>query len=307
MTYEVIIRMLGEVEFKGLFSLHNNKIYIRSLIDKEEYEEMFKQLINNGYVSTEKNENDYNVNVIEFQNSLENIFDKVQEKGIELSFEQIDNEAYTFSVVADGEDLNPQVIAHLNKGTKIIGLGETLFKYANNVDYEPKINIRASSYAVDIQEINNDDNRLIELIESINEQNINVQQYLTDTLYSNAIHSVFDVVGIETLDTLKINLRNGREIVLDINTIKNLKRNFKTMLSGTEFLQENINATDLLRAFDNKKYKVTLDIKPIYYLHFDDENIFRQLKDSHDENKIVTIRGSYKSKQTIQITSVIVH
>lgn len=304
MTYEVIIRMLDEVEFKGLFSLHNNKIYIRSLIDKEEYEEMFKQLINDGYVSTEKNENDYNVNVIEFQNSLEDIFEKVQEKGIELSFEQIDNEAYTFSVVADGEDLNPQVIAHLNKGTKIIGLSETLFKYANNVDYEPKINIRASSYAVDIQEINNDDNKLLELIQSINDQNINVQQYLTDTLYSNAINSIFDVVGIETLDSLKISLRNNREIVLDINNIKNLKRNFKSILLDASFIQENINTIDFLRAFDDKKYKVILDIKPVYYLHFDDVNIFRQLKDSYNENKMVTIRGSYKSKQTILVTHI---
>jgi len=74
MTYEVIIKILDSIEYKGLFSLHNNKIYIRSMIDNDEYEDMFKQLIDDGYVTTHKNENDYNVDLINFDNNLNDIF-----------------------------------------------------------------------------------------------------------------------------------------------------------------------------------------------------------------------------------------
>ena len=306
MTYEVIVKMLNEIEYKGLFSLHNNKIYIRSLIDEDNYESMFKQLIDGGYVNTEKidNSNDYTISLIEFHNNLENIFNQVRAKGIDITFDQLQDNDYTFSVIADGEDLNPQVMAHLNKGTKIIGLSENLFKYANNVNYEPKINIRASSYAVDVQEINNNDNKLIELINSINNDNIDVSEYLTNYSYSNTINSIFEVVGIETLDTLKIKFRNETELTFNINAIKNIKRNFRSRLSSLNFIQENINTQESLRAFDDKKHRVLLDISPVYHLHFANENIYSQLKNSYNSNNNVTLRGSYKGKQTIEISRV---
>ncbi len=44
-TYKLIITLLGEVEYEGIIAKVNDKIYIRSQIDKDDYEAMIKELL----------------------------------------------------------------------------------------------------------------------------------------------------------------------------------------------------------------------------------------------------------------------
>ena len=304
MTYEVTIELLEQIEYKGILSLDNNKIYIRSLVDLDEYEAMFWQLIKNGYVDVQRDGIDYDISVTDFKNNLTNIFEKLQNDGLNISFVEIANDAYSFSLVADGDDINPNVIAYLGKGTKFIALGESLFKCANNVDYEPKINIRAASYAVDIQEVQSNIESLRELINTINNGILDVNRYLNDINYAKVIKNLFDVVAVETLTSLNIHIPNEQNLTLNVDAIKILKRNFKNLLANADF-NISVFTHESLRAFDDKKHKVVLDISPTYYLHFLSIELYDTLKSLYAQNKKVSIEGTYKSKQTIEVSRIV--
>jgi len=303
MTYEVIIELLGTVEYKGIFSFQNEKIYIRSLIDEDNYEDMFWQLIKQGYTKVEQDGIDYNITRDEFANNIEAIFEKLHNSGLNITWTQTD--VAVFSLVADGDDLNPEVIAYIGTGTRFIQSAESIYRYVNNVDYEPKIHIRSASYAVDIQDIKNDDNALIAFIDEINREYVDVDRYLANNAYAKALHNLFDMVSVTTLKTLNIVVKSIDDpLQISIEAIKNIKKNFKDTLSTSEF-KKSVNAKEYMRAFDDKKHRALLDISPVYHLHFHSEDLYNRTKILHEQNKNIHIFGSYKSKLTIDVSSVI--
>ena len=99
MTYEVTISILDKITYKGLFSLKNKKIYIRSLIDEDNYEEMFKELIQEGYVEVKRNGIDLNVKVIEFENNLLTIFETLKSDGFDIKYHKIEEDACLFQLL----------------------------------------------------------------------------------------------------------------------------------------------------------------------------------------------------------------
>jgi hypothetical protein len=302
MTYEVIIKLLDQTEYKGIFSLQNSKIYIRSLIDEDEYEAMFWQLIKKGYTTVEQDGSEYSITREEFGNSLEAIFAKLQQDGLNLLYTQ--TEVAVFSLVADGDDLNPEVIAYLGTGTRFVQSAESIYRYVNNVDYEPKIQIRSASYAVDIQDIKNDDAALVTFVEEINREFVDVQRYLTNNAYAKALQNLFDMVAVTTLKTLSIVVQSRPEpIVLSIEAIKKIKREFKRTLS-TSLFENSVNAKEFMRAFDDKKHRALLDVSPVYHLHFSSEGLYKKTKRLYEENKNIRISGSYISKLTIDVSNV---
>ncbi len=303
MTYEVTITLLDVVEYKGLLTLHNNKIYIRSLIDSHDYEKMLRQLIDDGDIIAHRDGIDYDIQVTDFQNDIESIFQKLIDDGFSLTYEEIEDTNYSFSLVADGDDLNPEVIAYLGTGVKFVSLAESLFRYVNRMDYEPKINIRASSYAVDVQEVTNDRTALEQFIEDVNNQNINIDRYMSDSLYSKVINRLFDVASVGTMKILKIEFNEDDYIGIDIRAVKKLKGRFKSLLETHSF-KKNVNTRDSLRAFDDKKKKAILDVSPTYYLHFNDNSVYEAIKEAYQNNSDISINGSYKSKQTILVDKI---
>ena len=303
MTYEVIIELLGTVEYKGIFSLQNNKIYIRSLIDEDEYEAMFWQLIKQGYTKVEQNGMDYNITRDEFNNNLINIFEKLQNSGMEITYAE--THSSVLSLVADGDDLNPEVIAYIGTGTRFVQSAESIYRYVNDIDYEPKILIRSASYAVDIQDVRNDDDVLVSFVDELNREFIDVERYFLNNAYAKALHSLFDMVSVTTLKTLSIVLQSQTEpLQLSIDAIKNIKQNFKETLSTSPF-SKSINARESMRAFDDKKYKALLDASPVYHLHFESEALYKKAKRLYEQNKNIRIDGYFKSKVTVNVSTVV--
>ncbi len=303
MTYEVIIKLLDTTEYKGIFSFENEKIYIRSLIDEDEYESMFWQLIKKGYTRVAQDGLDYSVTREEFSNNLESIFEKLQKSGLDITYTQTDGAV--FSLVADGDDLNPEVIAYIGTGTRFVQSAESIYRYVNNIEYEPKIQIRSASYAVDIQDVRNDDDALVAFVDEINREFVDVERYLSNTAYAKALQNLFDMVAVTTLNTLKIVIKSQEEpIDLSIEAIRQIKKDFKDTLSTSPF-SETVDARESMRAFDDKKHRALLDISPVYHIHFDSENIYTRAKDMYEQNKKMLISGSYKSKLTINVSSVV--
>lgn len=303
MTYEVTIQLLETTQYKGIFSFENGKIYIRSLIDEDEYESMFWQLIKRGYVQVDKVGGKCNITLEEFNNNLVQLFEKLQNDGLELEY--IESDSAVFSLVADGDDLNPEVIAHIGKGTRFIQGAESMYRYVNDISYEPKIQIRSASYAVDIQDMKNDDISLKAFINEINEEYVDAARYLQNNAYAKALHSLFDIVAVTTLKTLNIVVSSQKEpLEISINALKNMKKNFKETLSSSLF-KESLFAQESMRAFDDKKYRALLDISPVYHLHFESEALYKKAKEMYDTNKEIIISGTYKSKLTIDVSSVV--
>jgi len=98
MTYEVVITLLDQVEYKGLFTINNEKVYIRSLIDTNDYEDMFLELINDGDLRIEQNGIDYDIQVKNFNNDIESIFRQLIEDGFNLTYDIIENRQRSFRV-----------------------------------------------------------------------------------------------------------------------------------------------------------------------------------------------------------------
>ena len=303
MTYEVIIELLGAVEYKGIFSLQNDKIYIRSLIDEDEYEAMFWQLIKQGYTQVERDGMDYAITRNDFQNNLESIFEKLQRSGLGITYTVTDGAV--FSLVAEGDDLNPEVIAYIGTGTRFVQSAESIYRYVNNVDYEPKILIRSASYAVDIQDVRNDDDALVAFVNEINREFIDVERYFSNNAYAKALHNLFDMVAVTTLKTLTIVLQSqAQPLQLSIDAIKKIKKDFKETLSTSPF-SKSVNARESMRAFDDKKHKALLDAPPVYHLHFASEALYDKAKRLYDQNKNIRIDGNFKSKVTVNVSAVV--
>jgi len=303
MTYEVIIKLLDTVEYKGIFSLQNNKIYIRSLIDEDEYEAMFWQLIKKGYTQVEQNGLNYKITREEFNNNLVKVFEKLQSGGLEIAYEEVSSSV--FSLVADGDDLNPEVIAYIGTGTRFVQSAESIYRYINNVDYEPKILIRSASYAVDIQDVKNDDDKLIKFIDELNREYIDVSRYLDNGAYRKALQNLFDMVSVTTLKTLSIVIQSKKEpLTISIKAIKKLKKSFKMILSHSMF-EKSFDAKEQLRAFDDKNKRVLLDLSSVYHLHFNNDNLYEKIKQMHNEDKNITLKGNYKSTHTIDVLNVV--
>ena len=101
-----------------------------------------------------------------------------------------------------------------------------------------------------------------------------------------------------------IDIPNEEKLSLNIDTIKHLKKNLISLLAESIF-SISIFAQDSLRRFDDKKYKAILDTSPIYYLHFSSIELYNKLKLMYDKNNKIIIEGIYKSKKTIEVTTIL--
>lgn len=324
MTYSVMIQLLDEIEYKGIFSLANGKIYIRTLIDEREYEDMFWELIEEGYTEVQSkytheeilkfhedenfeklNESDkYDFKHIDFENDLLKIFEKIKSLDIDVEYEEIEDDKYVFSLVADGHDMNPEVIAHLGKGTKIIRLAESVYRCSNNIKYEPKMNIRASSYAVDVQANTNNDEATRQLINSINSEKVDVDEYFSNQEYARVIDSLIEIATLHTLKTLKAEFLAGDDLNIDLDSVRAIKRNYKTMMESRPFNHICL-ANGCLRAFDDTNFTLKMNSDKVYHLHLRNEKLYNEIKKHHKENNKISIHGRYKSKQTIDVFRVV--
>jgi len=104
MTYEVKITLFNEVEYKGIMTVENGKLYIRSLIDLDNYENMFQKLYEDGDIKVYENDN---IEITKF-NSLEELFELLK-KDFDLEYKIIDDKHLT-SVIVNDKDLHPNTI-----------------------------------------------------------------------------------------------------------------------------------------------------------------------------------------------------
>ena len=303
-TYKLIITLLGEVEYEGIIAKVNDKIYIRSQIDKDDYEAMIKELLTGiGDIKITKSPNnpyDFCIEQKKF-NSLEEFFIELQESGFEIDYKKIEDNYKTFSLVAEGDDLSPETIAYLKEGTLLINLAQNLFTMSNNVFYEPKINLRAGSFAIDIQEEINIDNLKI-LINNLNKGKIEVEKYFSNKYYKKLIDNLSKVSKIKTLENLTIELFNDEKLTLNLKAIKKISSQLPQIIKSKLF--NKTVSSDQLRAFDEKNKRVLLDENVVYHLHLNEKDFNALYKFYQQKISKINIVGNFKSTQTINVTQV---
>jgi len=303
-TYKLIITLLGEVEYEGIIAKVNDKIYIRSQIDKDDYEAMIKELLTGiGDIKITKSPNnpyDFCIEQKKF-NSLEEFFIELQESGFEIDYKKIEDNYKTFSLVAEGDDLSPETIAYLKEGTLLINLAQNLFTMSNNVFYEPKINLRAGSFAIDIQEETNIDNLKI-LINNLNKGTIEVEKYFTNKYYKKLIDNLSKASKIKTLENLTIELFNNEKLTLNLKAIEKISSQLPKIIKSKLF--NKTVSYDQLRAFDEKNKRVLLDDNVVYHLHLKEKDFNELYKLYQQKIGKINIVGNFKSTQTIDVIQV---
>jgi len=303
-TYKLVIFLLGEVEYEGIIAKINNKIYIRSQIDKDNYEEMIKEmLIGKGDIQIKKSpEHPYDFCIEQKRfNSLEEFFANLEESGFEIEYKKIEDNYKTFSLVAEGDDLSPETIAYLKEGTLLINLAQNLFTMSNNVSYEPKISLRAGSFAIDIQEEINIDNLRI-LIHNLNQGTIEIEKYFTNQPYKKLIDNLSKVSKIKTLENLTIELFNNEKLTLNLKAIEKISSQLPKIIQSKPF--NKTISYNQLRAFDEKNKRVLLDADVVYHLHLKEKEFNELYKYYQKKIDKINIIGNFKSTQTIDVKQV---
>jgi len=303
-TYKLIITLLGKVEYEGLIAKVNDKIYIRSQIDKDDYEAMIKELlIGIGDIKVTKSPNhtyDFCIEQKKF-NSLEEFFIELQESGFEIEYEKIEDNYKTFSLIAEGDDLSPETIAYLKEGTLFIKLAQNLFTMSNNVSYEPKMNLRAGSFVIDIQEKINTDNLKI-LVEKLNQGTIEIEKYFDNQLYKKLIDNLYKISKIKTLKNLTIELLNNEKLILNLKAIEEISSQLSKIIQSKAF-NKTISYKQL-RAFDEKNKRVLLDADIVYHLHLKEKEFNELYKFYQKKIDKLNIVGNFKRTQTIDVKQV---
>lgn len=98
MEYEVVIKILDSVEYRGCMNSEVTGLTIESTIDNDQYEEMFIQLFSQGYIDVQGVNEDYDVNVKSFDRNLEAIFKYLIKEGLTLEYKEKDDNEYSEEV-----------------------------------------------------------------------------------------------------------------------------------------------------------------------------------------------------------------
>jgi hypothetical protein len=296
-SYEISIKSSrNKLKFKGIFykDIEKNKFYFRALEDSSNYGDMFEELLSDSAIdiSNKNNKNktmiDDNYEIINHDivhtdfEDIESLVEYLKNDGFIVESQKIEENFSTLSVVVDGKDLNPEVIS-FKENDKITTFAHSLFQYANNVNYEPKYKIRASSFAVDIQEFNNNDRIIKEFVEDIKTLNIDINKYFENIQYSKMISDLKKVVVIDTIKSFKI-ITNSFEAVLEISKIKE----FNKIIKNKPFVD----------SIDVKNLRVLLDSDKVYSLHIKDKKVFNNLKMA--QGTIKPLKSYFIAKQTIE-------
>ena len=308
-SYEITIKSSrNKLKFKGIFykDIDKNKFYFRALKDSSNYTDMFEELLTDGAIDISNRkktiiENDYEIINHDIAHTnfedIESLVKYLKKDGFIVESQKIEENFSTLSVVVDGKDLNPEVIS-FKENDKITTFTHSLFQYANNVSYEPKYKIRASSFAVDIQEFDSNDNIIKKFVEDIKTLNIDINKYFENTQYSKMINDLKKVIVIDTIKSFKI-ITNSFTETLKISKIKQFVKEFNKVIKNKPFNQT-IDVKNL-RAFDDKNLRVLFDADKIYSLHIKDKNVFDKLKIA--TGKIKPQNSYFISKQTIELNS----
>jgi len=306
-SYEITIKSSRDkVKFKGIFykDIDKNKFYFRALQDSSNYTDIFEELLLEGAVDISKKnksilDSDYEVIDHDITHTLfediESLVMYLKNDGFNVESQKIEETFSTLSIVVDGKDLNPEVIS-FKENDKITTFAHSLFQYANNVNYEPKYKIRASSFAVDIQEFDSNDKLIKEFIEDIKSLKIDINRYFENAQYSKMIKDLKKVVVIDTIKSFKIITKSFEE-TLEIEKLKQFVKKFNKVIKNKPFTT--IIDTKKLRAFDDKNLRVLLDSDKIYSLHIKDKKVFDKLKIAN--GNIKPLSSYFVAKQTVEL------
>ncbi len=309
-SYEITIKSSrNKIKFKGIFykDIDKNKFYFRALKDSSNYTDMFEELLSKGAVDISKKNMsivdsgyeviDHDITHTIFED-IESLVMYLKKDGFIVESQKIEENFSTLSVVVDGKDLNPEVIS-FKENDKITTFAHSLFQYANDVNYEPKYKIRASSFAVDIQEFDSNDKIIKEFVEDIKTLNIDINRYFENTQYSKMIQDLKKVIVIDTIKSFEI-ITNSFTEILQISKIKQFVKEFNKVIKSKPFTQ--IINSENLRAFDDKNLRVLLDSDKIYSLHIKDKKVFDKLKVAN--GNIKPLDSYFIAKQTIELNGL---
>ena len=309
-SYEITIKSSrNKIKFKGIFykDIDKNKFYFRALKDSSNYTDMFEELLSKGAIDiSKKNKSivdggyeviDHDITYTIFED-IESLVMYLKKDGFIVESQKIEENFSTLSVVVDGKDLNPEVIS-FKENDKITTFAHSLFQYANDVNYEPKYKIRASSFTVDIQEFDSNDKIIKEFVEDIRTLDIDINRYFENTQYSKMIQDLKKVIVIDTIKSFEI-ITNSFAETLQISKIKQFVKEFNKVIKSKPFTQ--IINCENLRAFDDKNLRVLLDSDKIYSLHIKDKKVFDKLKVAN--GNIKPLNSYFIAKQTIELNGL---
>lgn len=292
--YSLVLKDGEEIEFEALISFDKQHgKYFRVLHDGYDYEKMIQELVYKGYSGTNKiseeiiqdGENSYIKNVwsdylIEFNDIFE-LKKFLIQKGFDCEIIESKNYDLITSVSADGQDIGFEVISNSNK-IKISSFTQSLFKAANNSNYEPMEIDMAGSYKIELYDTKKNPlvkQELISILTNLKKADVDHTKFWENNYYYTCIKNLIGLSKIEHLKSLIIKIEN-RDFEFSKTDIKKIFQKVQLILSQKPFSSKSDKNTPP-RAFDYKNLSFKIDTtEGVRYAKASDEDLFKKVRDN---------------------------
>lgn len=259
-TYTLIIKFLGEVEFKCLLS--KDLRYKRVLQDDSNYESMVDEIIEKGRIivqddpSTKGNgcySDRYFEQIIEV-NTPQELKDTLSD---DFECELHEELKVQFTVYAEGADFGFRdgVMAESSKHD-INALSRFIFNAANDCDYEPHQTGTYGSYGVVVEDaLENEEGKrnIISYIKDIKSGVFNLDLYETSTPYKKFIDILEKLPTSARLESLKFVI-DEVSICLNLTEINAIKQSKKATYAAVKLNLRTDSATAI--NMETRKFKI---------------------------------------------------
>lgn len=305
----------GKIGYEALLEEHDNKLYYRTLgDDKYGCQVMLDELTNGEYIqvydtetSTSVTLNDGTICDKQISDSraihiltIQMIEDYFTERG--LSFEIAEDTNTAFSITFEGHELLPGV-ASQSDVNRISSVTTSMFRAANNRNYEPRQEEIASSYKINVYDSKFEEASMVALLIELKSGVISSERYFNDDNYKRLLKDIEALTSIKTLNSILIKIGESFDLTLSMSEIHKIKKQtleiFKTKTFSADI------SIDNARAFDEKNNSFKIDyLSRTYYAHAN-QALFNKIYKMKNEKVSVRFNGIYTKDQSIRIDSAI--
>lgn len=312
-----LLRILfgGKVGYEALLEEHDNKIYYRTLgDDKYNCEAMLDELINGEYIEVFDTDESKNIvlnngtvcsqNITDYRHiqtlTIDTLTDYFDSKGLRYELTEDTNAA--FSITFQGHELLPGV-ASQSDVNRISSLTTSIFKAANNRNYEPRQEELASSYKINVFDNKFEAEGMIALLNELKAGIIFADRYFSDDNYKKLLKDIENLSYIKSLNGISITIGTSFESKLSMNEIHKIRSLIADMFNQKSFHADvDIDET---RAFDEKNTSFKIDYDGRTYSAHTTQTIFEKIYRVKHERKRIRFQGVFASDRTVQIRSAV--
>ena len=306
-AYTLIIRFLGEIEFKC--SLSHDLAYRRVLQDESNYKEMIEEIIKEGRsVTLDSSKDDSECH--QYNDKYETVVTPVKTPQelvdilkADFECELVEELKVQFTVTADGADFGfeDDVMAESSK-YGVNNLSTLLFNASNDSEYEPQRREQGGSYElsiVDAVENKEGIDNIVDFLTEIQEGKINHSLYKEKGAYSKFIDALEELPAQSMIESLRFEVR-GETIDLDLDRIQKIKK-IKRKMYHSELLNYR---TDTATAINVSTRKFKIVDREDYYLSCTADSIRMIEEIKENEGKTINYIGYSLGPKSALIKSI---